>query len=260
MGRVRRSQKFKSVDPFAKGGGVRGRKPKREMDLPPDEVNNKAKLSEKQRLRRQQAYERYVSGQDDHVKRRDKTTAAGAEGGRPAPREPEKLAVAPRRDGESLRDFNRRVDNATSRLKRQRVVEQSSTKRKKKEYLQSKKRKGAPAGASVDILATNVEALQGVQRADAADAHAEGAAAAAAAARQRRRFVADGDSVEAPPDLATLGERLTRRLKPTHRGQKAGDGAGSDLASQLASMRDQVVNQYRRHKQLRAERRLAGRP
>ncbi|KAG7395488.1 hypothetical protein PHYBOEH_003718 [Phytophthora boehmeriae] len=125
MGRVSAKRKLKQCDPFFKGKRDNGRKQKA-YDLPPTE----SKRSKKRRRKAvsDEAMEQFVL-----------RTSAVDNGGSTSRRQ--KLQVGSIKEGESMRDFNKRISTEVKRVIYDAAKKNKRSSEKRKDYLAKKKSK-----------------------------------------------------------------------------------------------------------------------
>eukprot|EP00904_Undaria_pinnatifida_P007774 jgi/Undpi1/4126/HiC_scaffold_16.g07493.m1 len=149
MGRVKKYKKVKAMDPFAKGGGggKMGRKRGDDLDrnLPPDVKNHQAQRlnnleggTSKKKNRRRLPQWAHDELKETSKRVREEHADPGATARRVEPQRP---TIEGKREDESMRQFNKRVREGTAQLLRDEFKEHSSTNKRRKKYLDDKKRK-----------------------------------------------------------------------------------------------------------------------
>ncbi|GMF10058.1 unnamed protein product [Phytophthora lilii] len=124
MGRVSAKRKLKQCDPFFKGKRDNGKKQKA-YDLPPTE--SKRSKKRRRKMLSDDAMEQYVM-------RTSAVDGAGAS-------KKQKLQVGSIRDGESMRDFNKRISSEVKRVIYDAAKQGRRSSEKRKAYLAKKKDK-----------------------------------------------------------------------------------------------------------------------
>ncbi|EGZ06423.1 hypothetical protein PHYSODRAFT_253252 [Phytophthora sojae] len=130
MGRVSAKRKLKQCDPFFKGKRDNGKKQKA-YDLPPTE--SKRSKKRRRKMMSGDAMEQYVM----------RTSAVDGDGGASSGKKnkKQKLQVGSIRDGESMRDFNKRISTEVKRVIYDAAKQGRRSSEKRKAYLAKKKDK-----------------------------------------------------------------------------------------------------------------------
>ncbi|OWZ05183.1 hypothetical protein PHMEG_00022776 [Phytophthora megakarya] len=126
MGRVSAKRKLKQCDPFFKGKRENGKKEKA-YDLPPTE--SKRSKKRRRKMLSDDAMEQYVM----------RTSAVDGDGA--GSKKKQKLQVGSIRDGESMRDFNKRISTEVKRVIYDAAKQGKRSSEKRKTYLAKKKEK-----------------------------------------------------------------------------------------------------------------------
>ncbi|CAM9912604.1 unnamed protein product [Ectocarpus fasciculatus] len=153
MGRVRKYKKVKAMDPFAKGGGGgrmgMGRKGGSDVDrnLPPDVKNHQAQRlnnlegdGKSKKNKNKRRLPQWAHEELKETAKRVREEHADPEGKGRHP-EPQRAAMEGKREDESMRQFNKRVREGTAQLLKDEFKEHSATNKRRKKYLDDKKRK-----------------------------------------------------------------------------------------------------------------------
>ncbi|POM68420.1 Hypothetical protein PHPALM_15422 [Phytophthora palmivora] len=128
MGRVSAKRKLKQCDPFFKGKRENGKKEKA-YDLPPTE--SKRSKKRRRKMLSDEAMEQYVM----------RTSAVDGDGTASRSKKKQKLQVGSIRDGESMRDFNKRISTEVKRVIYDAAKQGRRSSEKRKNYLAKKKEK-----------------------------------------------------------------------------------------------------------------------
>ncbi|KAG1687747.1 hypothetical protein DVH05_004616 [Phytophthora capsici] len=126
MGRVSAKRKLKQCDPFFKGKRDNGKKGKA-YDLPPTE--SKRSKKRRRKILSDDAMEQYVM----------RTSAVDGDGS--GGKKKQKLQVSSIREGESMRDFNKRISTEVKRVIYDAAKQGRRSSEKRKMYLAKKKEK-----------------------------------------------------------------------------------------------------------------------
>ncbi|KAG1686135.1 hypothetical protein DVH05_007120 [Phytophthora capsici] len=126
MGRVSAKRKLKQCDPFFKGKRDNGKKGKA-YDLPPTE--SKRSKKRRRKILSDDAMEQYVM----------RTSAVDGDGS--GGKKKQKLQVSSIREGESMRDFNKRISTEVKRVIYDAAKQGRRSNEKRKMYLAKKKEK-----------------------------------------------------------------------------------------------------------------------
>ncbi|ETI48471.1 hypothetical protein F441_07487 [Phytophthora nicotianae CJ01A1] len=127
MGRVSAKRKLKQCDPFFKGKRDNGKKDKA-FDLPPTE--SKRSKKRRRKMLSDEAMEQYVM----------RTSAMDGDAAAPSKKK-QKLQIGSIKDGESMRDFNKRISTEVKRVIYDAAKQGRRSSEKRKAYLTKKKEK-----------------------------------------------------------------------------------------------------------------------
>ncbi|KAE9044099.1 hypothetical protein PR001_g5504 [Phytophthora rubi] len=130
MGRVSAKRKLKQCDPFFKGKRDNGKKEKA-YDLPP--TQSKRSKKRRRKMLSDEATEQYVM--------RTSAVDGDGDGAAVGGKKNKKLQVSSIRDGESMRDFNKRISTEVKRVIYDAAKQGRRSNEKRKTYLAKKKEK-----------------------------------------------------------------------------------------------------------------------
>uniref|UniRef100_K3WT86 Uncharacterized protein n=1 Tax=Globisporangium ultimum (strain ATCC 200006 / CBS 805.95 / DAOM BR144) TaxID=431595 RepID=K3WT86_GLOUD len=207
MGRVAAKRKLKQCDPFFKGKRDNGKKAK-EYDLPPTESKRSKKRKRKQVD--DAAVERYIT-RISEVDPSD--TSSGKKN---------KLAVGSIREGESMRDFQKRISTEVKRVIYDETKKTKRSSEKRKEYLLKKKTKEKNRKMTDQERYEQEYQTSGSTKKD----YFDGA--------EKVRF---GDRVDAPPVIPKLGGIFKKRAQELEKKkqQQQGNKRGSNYNGNYAA-------------------------